>query len=265
MDTQLGINLKIYKTRTSVLLDHDYLSPSSPNPNESHIISSRNPNKIFLDSIQGLGNPTVIYTDGSKVPNVGAGFAVFCFEPLIQIQYKVNPFNSIFEAEAMAIIEALHSSLNYNLENVLITTDSLSVLLGLAALDTKGSQYPLIYVIKNTLLDLRTQNISTSFIWIPSHASIKGNEMADRLAYNAALAPIGNERAEDIGSKTYTFAHNIFYPAKQEIKEEASEFFKILQFFNSYQPLLKDTDISIVQGSNQGPHGFSMNPKFQAT
>lgn len=129
-------DLKRLKLVRSIGLDHDYVSwiPSS----DLSFSQQREANDIFLERIQIFNNPVILYTDGSKLDSGDAGYAVFCANPDFYVQRKISPLNSIFEAEAMAIIDAILSIDKYDLNNVLIASDSLSVLSGLSAPDIKG-------------------------------------------------------------------------------------------------------------------------------
>lgn len=83
----------------------------------------------------------------------------------------------------MAILESLIMCSNIPESKLLITTDSLSALQGISQL------YPthaIIQQIKDEIFNLHEQNKNITFIWVPSHVGIEGNEEVDLLASKAA-------------------------------------------------------------------------------
>lgn len=103
-------------------------------------------------------------------------YAVYCVDPVISIKIRIENSNSIFDAEAFAILHALLEIESLNLKEALIASDSLSVLSGLEALDVRGFKHPLLYLINGKLRELSAQNFDIHLYWIPSHVGILGNE-----------------------------------------------------------------------------------------
>ena len=130
-----------------------------------------------------------IYTDGSKQQE-GVGAAVYSLELKINQCYKLPAECTIYTAEAFAIRQALIHIQKNKLHNVVILSDSQSVLKKIQTtnLDPYESWY--ITNIKQLMNNLGNRNIYLA--WIPGHQQIQGNEKADSLAKEAVTGGINN-------------------------------------------------------------------------
>lgn len=129
-----------------------------------------------------------IYTDGSKSENgVGSAFAAFFDEHLLTTKkFKLYKLCSVFQAELLAINEATEWLLDLEYKNISITinTDSLS---SVAAIKNLSNLNILVNSIHNNCTALRVLNkVTLTFRWIKAHTGTAGNELADRLANEAA-------------------------------------------------------------------------------
>lgn len=112
----------------------------------------------------------VRFTDGSKKSNsVGAGI----FGKNISESHKLPKICSVFSAEAAAILRAVTQP---STTSILVVTDSASAL---QAIESPMNKHPFIQRIQRTLDELE---IDVSFMWVPGHCGIHGNEQADLLA-----------------------------------------------------------------------------------
>lgn len=115
----------------------------------------------------------LFFTDGSVVGDK-AGFAVF--NQNLTIVKRITNFSSIYTSELLAIRTCIE-----NIENIakdsLIITDSKSSLEGL---QDPFSKNIIIQQIRTIISSKPNQNIT--FLWVPSHLSIRGNEQVDGLA-----------------------------------------------------------------------------------
>ncbi|XP_035211344.1 uncharacterized protein LOC118185576 [Stegodyphus dumicola] len=133
-------------------------------------------------SIEGPG--FMIYTDGSKMDNaVGSAYTVFHNGTEVQTwKCHMSPHNSVFQAEALALLKAIEWAQTTTAEDFTIYTDSLSVLY---AINDPRHTSPLVSQIQETLRNTSpVQKIEIS--WVKAHVGAQGNERADTLAKEAA-------------------------------------------------------------------------------
>jgi ribonuclease HI len=120
---------------------------------------------------------------------------------------------SILLAEIIAIkivLEYFINSQDQELHNITIFSDSQSAL-GILTLNWKSENYfQSINEIKSQINYPKEQGVVVSFNWTPGHASIKGNEIADQLAKEAA------KEAEALELNTQVFT-------KQDIRKTARD------------------------------------------
>ena len=97
---------------------------------------------------------------------------------------KLPDHCSVYTAELTAILHCLeHITHTTPSPKYLILSDSLSSLLSLQNMFTS---HPLVQRILLLLNICHTLHISVSFLWIPSHIGITGNELVDSAAKNAS-------------------------------------------------------------------------------
>lgn len=127
----------------------------------------------------------VFYTDGSKMEDgrVSAGV----FGPRIELAVPMGLGLSVFQAEVYAIMECVaHCRLrDYRHAKIYILSDSKAAL---QALDSFTFESKLVWECMLSLNSLGVSN-KVTLMWVPGHASVHGNEMADRLAKEGAVTP----------------------------------------------------------------------------
>ncbi|XP_050525071.1 uncharacterized protein LOC126896384 [Daktulosphaira vitifoliae] len=139
-------------------------------------------NYLFDELISSrFANYCLIFTDGSVYTN-SAGFSFFI--PSLNINFSDNlPSKACsFTTESYAISSALEFVKSLNIINILIVSDSLSVLSSLSSVPFKKSRSFLTIKIKALIYSLYLMDINVEFLWCPSHVGISGNEIADHLA-----------------------------------------------------------------------------------
>ncbi|KAI5742864.1 hypothetical protein M8J77_012058 [Diaphorina citri] len=137
--------------------------------------------KKFCETINNkYANHTICFTDGSKTPD-----STSCAFSIGDVVHStlLNPVNSIFSAELMAIFLCLEAILESPDHHFLIVSDSKS---SLTALFNIRFTNPLISKVYSTWSFLKLNNKNVSFMWCPSHCGIRGNEIVDEAARNAA-------------------------------------------------------------------------------
>nr|CAH7746935.1 unnamed protein product [Callosobruchus chinensis] len=128
-----------------------------------------------------------IYTDGSKTA-IGVGAAIVVGDS--DYSWCLKHYSNIYTAESFAIWQALLYLQSSGKNKCLILTDSLSVL---TALENEFTREESIVRILDQVQLLKDNNKSVTFMWIPSHSGIQGNERADRSAKAAANSDYPDE------------------------------------------------------------------------
>ncbi|GBN26666.1 Putative protein in type-1 retrotransposable element R1DM [Araneus ventricosus] len=114
-----------------------------------------------------------IYTDGSKIEDkTGSAFCVM-EEDITKCEWiaQLSPFNTVFQAELLAIQEACLWASKTN-QHIKVWSDSESSLHSIASIDTKS---PIAQQTQEILL--KSTNIKLG--WIKDHVGYSGNEAAD--------------------------------------------------------------------------------------
>ena len=124
-----------------------------------------------------------MYTDGSKTAG-GVGCSVVLGERVVK--KSLNNKFSIFNAEIYAIYSCLKLIFTTGSagDSYVIHCDSQSAL---AALEKFIHSSPLVQEVQDWLVLLHSQrHIEVKFCWVPSHVGIRGSELADTAAKQAA-------------------------------------------------------------------------------
>jgi len=153
-------------------------------PNFGKSISTLESHFIELKIRETFPESQIIYSDGS-VTQRGAGCS-FIYKGKT-FMYGLPPLTSSFSAEVWAIIYCLEFLCRKKPRKIVIATDNHSVLDSLQDIYPKN---PLIQMLIVKLYTLEEKfKTEVSFIWIPSHRGIRGNEKADAAAKAACLIP----------------------------------------------------------------------------
>ncbi|GIY91828.1 RNase H domain-containing protein [Caerostris extrusa] len=120
----------------------------------------------------------IIATDASK-SHVSTSIAgISCNQ---SFSYRINPINSVFTAEVLAICVAIDELAIVD-KDILILSDSFSALNSLKNLNIHSTY--VIQKLASKLFVRRTFNQNITFLWVPGHSEILWNEKADSLAKN---------------------------------------------------------------------------------
>lgn len=208
-----------------------------------------NKSKDIFENLYGetISKDIVFYTDGSK-SETRVGFASYC--PQVDWYYsdRISNLASIFTAEAYAILKTLEfiGKNNFATNTFTIFTDSLSVLTTLSSNSSTNSNSSFIIdEIRTEIFNLHLTDKKVTFVWIPSHVGIPGNEDVDSLAKNALK--INNISSLKI---PYTDAYSL---ANAALK-------------NHQTSILKETfkDKGVFYFNNFFHENFSLKPWFQS-
>jgi ribonuclease HI len=128
-----------------------------------------------------------IFTDGSKSEQeVGAGIAIFGSGSHIKSpKYRLNKRCTNNQAEQLAISRALEYTENIQTEDKTATiyTDSRMTL---DSLQNSNIHTSFVEEIRRKLTELTEIKWKIQFCWVKAHVGIQGNELADKLAKEAA-------------------------------------------------------------------------------
>jgi ribonuclease HI len=101
----------------------------------------------------------------------------------------LSVFTTSFNAELAAIKQALQYTSPFDWLYITILTDSKSAIQAISSFKWEYSS--LITEILNIITNLKSAGTQITFVWIPSHAGIHGNEVADELANKNRTDPDG--------------------------------------------------------------------------
>jgi ribonuclease HI len=131
-----------------------------------------------------------IYTDGSTCETTKkTTCAVYIPATQTKETWLLSNFTNSFNAELAAIKQALTLTYNQDWNEITIYTDSKSAIHAISNFKWKSSNY--IPEIIQQINNYKSAGTKINLFWIPSHAGITGNKIADQLA--------NNRRTEDDG------------------------------------------------------------------
>lgn len=140
--------------------------------------------KAFKHLGLGFPNADFIYTDASLNTDLNiVGSAVVT--PDVTLKFRLPEGSSVFTGELFAIYRALVHILNscQSRRNHVVCSDSLS---SLQCILNIYSESPLAQRIQQLLYQLFRKKTTVTFVYVPSHVGILGNEKADTAARDAA-------------------------------------------------------------------------------
>jgi ribonuclease HI len=145
--------------------------------------------RIPVSIISSITDTVIAYTDGSKSGyGVGSGFCILNGDSIIKTsKFKLSNYCSVFQSELFAIFKAIEY-INYKvngINSITIITDSLSAL---KAISNPSSTTMLVQHIYIEINKARSKNTELSFFWVRGHEGNYGNELADKMAKEGAVA-----------------------------------------------------------------------------
>jgi ribonuclease HI len=146
----------------------------------------------------GTGAPSVVkglvwFTDGSRMRE-GTGAGVYGQSVGSRLSFSLGRYATVFQAEIYAILACAYEIQHQNRPEryMSICSDSQAALKALQAIKTMS---PLVQQCQRALNDISTRH-AVGLFWVPRHAGIWGNEIANELAKGgSALRFYGPEPA----------------------------------------------------------------------
>lgn len=179
------------------------------------------------------------YNDGSKYEQgVGSGAAVFIGKEIVtQIKLKLDSRCSNNQAEQLAITKALGAirSIHSAEINPCTATIYTNSRITLDLLQNTNNHAYLIKDIRKRVAILESSEWKIEISWVKAHVGICGNEIADRLAKEAARSKDTNIAYNRIPKSTLCFE----VEAKQQWQNEWEKFVKVA-ITKQYFPTIQD-------------------------
>jgi len=158
------------------------------------------------------------YTDGRKHDQrVGSGAAIFIGEEIVaQIKLKLDSRCSNNQEEQLAIDKALEA--NESLHNKPINPRTAAIFtdsrVTLGSLRNVNNHAYLVEEIRKRVVSLERYEWKITFSWVKAHVGINGNELADRLAKEAA-------RSNGTSIAFNRFPRStLYYEAAEQVKQK---------------------------------------------
>lgn len=127
---------------------------------------------------------TEIYTDASRIgQRVGVSFSIPKLK--IEVTKRINNNLAVYTAELVAIWLALKWVEDNKPIKAVIASDSSSALISIKNVVSESRQ-DIIYEIVQLGNNIIKSGVIISLLWVPAHIGVSGNEMADKLAKQAA-------------------------------------------------------------------------------
>jgi ribonuclease HI len=124
----------------------------------------------------------------------GTGAGVYGQSVKRRLSFSLGRYTTVFQAEIYAILACVHEIQFQNRPEkyISICSDSQAALKAFQAVRTTS---PLVYQCQEALNDISARHVVGIF-WVPGHAGIRGNEIADGLARDgSALRLLGPQPA----------------------------------------------------------------------
>ena len=125
-----------------------------------------------------------VFTDGSKSDSGVASAAYLHTEPSAFFTHRLPDAGSIYTAELQALLLSLKLMYQSHFKKFLVFSDSLSAL---QAISHRNLNHPMLLDFFKLHSMLCSDDYDITFVWIPSHVGIRGNEIVDSLARQAVV------------------------------------------------------------------------------
>ncbi|XP_051548849.1 uncharacterized protein LOC127437749 [Myxocyprinus asiaticus] len=126
-----------------------------------------------------------LYTDGSKDPETGhTASAVYIPRFRNKTAKRTSNHISVYTTEMLAILLALQWVEVIKIPEVVICSDSFAALLSLKS-GKSSTRQDILSDILQSLFRIHQTRTVISFVWVPAHIGVEGNEVVDQIAKQA--------------------------------------------------------------------------------
>lgn len=215
------------------------------------------------EEVANLTADSVVFTDGSKYQdeNTGQQFtgAAFVYKQRDGAWqgaiFKLTANNSSFQAELLAIKEALKHVQNQKARKVSIITDCRAALLSVLSAKprTKAASE-----CQELIGQLESNGTQVSLHWTKAHAGLKGNEIADEMAKQAAKT--GRKVTMDTPRSTVSSSIKKETKAKWDNEFRNSKWGREIKKYvdTPHDPAVKQMHVDWATSEVYGGHGYNM-------
>jgi ribonuclease HI len=197
----LNIEESGFKTQAPWLINPIDLDPITKDDSNKDKIGLAQEHSQLLQDIQL--KPSIIgYTDGSKIDNLDAGASLYLIDrtksPEVRKEHSwyLGASIEVYDAELLAISKAIKHSLDIVKQKdiakniyIYIFTDSQAAIDRIKKHLDIGPGYSIVRECIQLANRIAKLGARIAIRWIPGHANILGNEIADQLAKRAARTP----------------------------------------------------------------------------
>ena len=139
-------------------------------------------NNVVLEFISKYDDCIKCFTDGSITAEGDAGAGYYIPSSDTKQSFALSKQVSIFTAELVAIREILkYIDKKPDVEKYVILSDSLGVIASIKS-GLSLNRPNLINEIRNIVTKVTRDSKNVTFVWLPSHINVEGNDIADSLA-----------------------------------------------------------------------------------
>lgn len=136
----------------------------------------------YLDS--KFSNRTMVFTDGSKDPKTGrTGVAFHIPEKRVGIKKRATDELAVYTTELIAVLMSLQWVKENGHQSTVVASDSVAALTSIKS--GRSCRQDILSNIYSIMYELDEEEIQVSFVWVPAHVGVEGNEDADILAKQA--------------------------------------------------------------------------------
>ncbi|XP_061747026.1 uncharacterized protein LOC133545438 [Nerophis ophidion] len=178
--------------------------------------------EMFFDNI-------MIYTDASKTINSKVGAAAVIPQRNIVLNKRISDKLSVFTGELVAIYMAVNWIEENKARKVVVCSDSSSALTSIKNI-TSETRLDIVYEIVQAIYRINKAGGVVTFLWVPAHVGVEGNELADRYAKQASTKTKVNmeiKHSKEEVKSIIKIEHNKKWQDNWNKETKGREFYKV--------------------------------------